>query len=164
MSRVLVSTVLLTAVYALVLATLDPWDLAAGALLSLALLAALRGILFHGPAGPLRRLPGAVLGFVLLAAATVREIVAGTWQVALIVLHVRPLATPGIVAVPIGERTRLGTVVSGWITSLAPGEYLVDVDWDRRVMLVHTIDARDPEALRARHARFYDRYQRRVFP
>ncbi len=31
-------------------------------------------------------------------------------------------------------------------------------------MLMHVLDATDPDAVRARHDEFYDRYQRAVFP
>jgi multisubunit Na+/H+ antiporter MnhE subunit len=48
--------------------------------------------------------------------------------------------------------------------TLSPGEVLVDIDRSRGVMLVHVIDAHDPDAVRARHDHFYRRYQRGVFP
>jgi len=66
--------------------------------------------------------------------------------------------------VPIGERTTSGVAVSALTTTMSPGEVLVDIDWERGVMLIHVLDARDPDAVRARHLRFYERYQRRVFP
>jgi multisubunit Na+/H+ antiporter MnhE subunit len=50
------------------------------------------------------------------------------------------------------------------LTTLSPGSVLVDIDWQRRDMLLHVIDASDPDAVRADLERFYDRYQRRVFP
>jgi multisubunit Na+/H+ antiporter MnhE subunit len=31
-------------------------------------------------------------------------------------------------------------------------------------MLVHVLDASDPDAVRRHHDRFYERYQRMVFP
>ncbi len=164
MSRLLVTTALLTAVYALALGSTDPWDIAAGAVIALGLTVAGRRLVFVGPGRPLHALPGAAWALLALAGIVARDIVIGTWRVALVVLHLRPLASPGIVAVPLGERTPRGTAVSGLLLSIAPGEYLVDVDWERRVMLVHVIDARDPEEIPGRMRRNYDRYQRRVFP
>ena len=79
-------------------------------------------------------------------------------------LHVRPLNHPGIVAVPIAERSPLGVAVSGLATTLSPGAFLVDVDWEQRVMLIHVLDASDPDEVRADHQRFYRRWQRHVFP
>jgi multisubunit Na+/H+ antiporter MnhE subunit len=40
----------------------------------------------------------------------------------------------------------------------------IDLDEAAGVMLLHVIDASDPEQVRAAHLRFYERYQRRVFP
>ena len=41
---------------------------------------------------------------------------------------------------------------------------LVEVDPARQAMLFHVIDASDPDAVRDQLDRFYQRYQRRVFP
>jgi multisubunit Na+/H+ antiporter MnhE subunit len=163
-TRLLVSTVLLTAVYALAIGSADRWDLAAGAAIGLALTMAARPLLFEGPGRPLRTLPGSIWAVLALAGIVARDIVTGTWRVALVVLHLRPLASPGIVAVPLGDRTRRGAAVSGLLVSIAPGEYVVDVDWERRLMLVHVVDASDPQAIRDRLLRNYERHQRKVFP
>jgi multisubunit Na+/H+ antiporter MnhE subunit len=163
-TRLLVSAGLLTAVYALAIGSADPWDVATGAAIALALTVAARSLVFAGPGRSLHALPGTLWALLALAGIVIRDIVTGTWRVALVVLHLRPLAAPGIVAVPLGERTRQGTAVSGLLLSIAPGEYLVEVDWERRLMLVHVIDASDPEEIRGRMRRNYDRYQRKVFP
>ena len=55
-------------------------------------------------------------------------------------------------------------MVTGITTSLAPGSIVLDVDWDRNMMLVHVIDASDPDQVRADMQDLYDRYQRKVFP
>ena len=52
MKRALLSLFLLTLVYALVLASFAPWDLALGAVLSGALLYAFRGFVFGGRPAP----------------------------------------------------------------------------------------------------------------
>ena len=67
-------------------------------------------------------------------------------------------------AIPVGDRTQTGVAVSALVATLSPGEVLVDVDRERGAMLIHVIDAGDPEATRRRHEDFYQRYQRRVFP
>lgn len=163
MSRLLFPTALLTLVYALVLASFQPWDLLLGAVLSGAILLLFRRAIFTGrPAGPglLRR----IAAFVPFTGAILREIAVGTGQVVLVVLHLRPLVRPGIVAVPLGDRTPVGVAVSALATTLSPGSYLIDVDWRRGVLLLHVLDARDPDAIRAAQQHFYDRYQRHVFP
>jgi multisubunit Na+/H+ antiporter MnhE subunit len=151
-------------VYLLALASLDPLDVLTGVVLAAGLVWGLGGFLFGGgdvAAGGLAR--RAIL-FVPFAGAILWDIVRGTWQVALVVLHLRPLERPGIVEIPIGERSRTGVAVSALVATLSPGEVLVDVDWERGRMLLHVLDATDPEAVRARHEDFYRRWQEPVFP
>ena len=164
MKRALFSLLLLTLTYALVLASFARWDLALGAVFSGALLYAFRGFVFGGRPAPLPGLLGRVVAFGPFLAAVVREVVAGTWQVALVTLRLRPLENSGIVKVPIGERTPVGVAVSALVGTLSPGTFLVDIDWEEGYALIHTIDAEDPEAFRRSRAEFYRRYQRKVFP
>lgn len=164
MSRVVLYLILLTLTYALVLASFHPWDLAIGAALSGALLFAFRRFLFPERAPESGGLAGRMVAFVPFAAVAVREILVGTWEVALVTLHLRPLYCPGIVAVPIAERTPVGVAVTALVDTLSPGTVLVDVDRERDVMLIHTIDASDPEAVREHHEKLYRRYQSKVFP
>ncbi len=164
MTRIVLALFLLVLVYALSLASAHPWDLAMGALVGGLILIVYRRFLFVGPAVPTGTLLRRVVGFVPFAVALVWEIFRGTWNVALVVLHVRPLLHPGIVAIPIAERTPLGVAVSSLATTLSPGAFLVDVDWNQGVLLIHVLDATDPDAVRAEHERFYRRFQRHVFP
>lgn len=163
--RVLLAVLSLTAVYALTLASVHPLDLALGAAIAGALLLGLRRFLAAGAPPPRRPGPGRrLLGAPRLAFAVAVDVVRGTAQVALVVVGRRPLRRPGIVRVPIGRRTPGGVAASALMLTLAPGEFLVDIDWDGGAMLVHVLDAGDPEAVRRRHAEFYERYQRMVFP
>lgn len=164
MTRGLVVLVLAGLAYPLTLASFDPWDVGFGLLATAALLVAFRKHLFPGGLGEIDSLGSRILWLPLIAAAAVREITVGTWQVALIVLHLRPLRRPGIVVVPYGERTPGGLVATAVVVTLSPGEVLVELDDDRRAMLLHVIDASDPDAVRDQHERFYRRFQRRVFP
>ncbi|HSK16679.1 MAG TPA: Na+/H+ antiporter subunit E [Gaiellaceae bacterium] len=164
MSRYALPVAVLTGVYLLVLASLDPLDALLGAVVAAALVAALRPYAFEPPPRPLGELPRRLLAAIPLALVTIRDITVGTWDVALVVLHLRPLSSPGTVAIPIGERTETGIAATALLVTLAPGEFLVDVDRDRGVMLFHVLDASDPDAVRARMADFYERHQRKVFP
>jgi multisubunit Na+/H+ antiporter MnhE subunit len=47
---------------------------------------------------------------------------------------------------------------------LSPGTFFVDVDRKRGVVLIHVIDASDPEAFRRHQESVYRRYQSKVFP
>jgi multicomponent Na+:H+ antiporter subunit E len=150
---------LLAAVYLLVLGSAHPLDLALGLLLATAV-----SIGLHGRLQAPRGTGAPSLLARLLAAAVLAEIARGTWDVALRVLHLRKLERPGIVAIPIGERSPLGVAVTGLLVGLSPGSTLLEVDGRRRTMLFHVIDASDPDAVRASIDHLYQRYQRRVFP
>ena len=50
----------------------------------------------------------------------------------------------------------------GVLTGEAPDEVPVDVE--RHVLVVHLIDASDPDAVRERHRRAYERHLRKVAP
>jgi multisubunit Na+/H+ antiporter MnhE subunit len=161
-SRVL-AVILLTATYLLVLGSLEPWDVAAGLLLAVVLTVALRGRP-GAPAGPGGPLLPRLAALPRLVGSVLVEVAAGTWDVGLRVLHLRPLDAPGIVLVPIGDRSPLGVAVNGLLVGLSPGSVLLEVDRKRRLMLFHVIDASDPDRVRARIERSYQRYQRRVWP
>lgn len=158
------AVMLLTAVYLLMLDSVHPWDVAAGVCIAIVVVMLLGRFLFQAPGMSLARLAGRIARFPRFTWAVVLEIVAGTWQVALVVLRLRPLERPGIVAVPIGARTPTGVAVSALAITLSPGELLVDIDSERDVMLIHVLDASDPDGLRAKYDEFYERYQRQVFP
>jgi multicomponent Na+:H+ antiporter subunit E len=161
MTRFVLLMITLTVVYLLVLTSVRMGDVLVGAALSAALAAAWawgRPAARIGPplGGRLAAVPALVLG-------TLADMVRGTWHVALYVLG-RRLESPGIVAIPKGERTDSGVAVWGYITAVSPDEIVVDVDDERDVLLVHVLDARDASAHRARHQHTYERRQRRVFP
>lgn len=157
----------LVVIFALTLASTDPRDWLVGAVIAVTLYAAFRQVVFPreevNPDTPGSRIMRTIW-FFPFAFALIRDIVTGTVQVMAIVLGITREWTPGIVAVPIGDRTRTGVAVSGIATTLAPGTVLVDVDWERGVMWIHAIEAGDPDLIRERHQQFYERYQQRVFP
>jgi multisubunit Na+/H+ antiporter MnhE subunit len=164
--RYVVVVAMLTLVYALALASFHPLDLAFGVGLSAALLFASRRFIFGNDRTAERR-PATlrrVLAFVPFCAVVFREILVGTWKVTLVTLRLRPMRRPGIVAVPIGDRTPFGVAVWAVTTGLPPGSFFVDVDAERGVALIHILDAGDPEAFRAQQDDFYRRYQSKVFP
>ncbi len=164
MTLTLLVLALLTAVYALALASVAVADLLFGALLGSGLLLLSRAVTVPAQQPSAMDLLGRVAAFLPLAVIVVRDIIVGTWQVALVVLGLRPLHAPGIVKVPIGNRSPVGVTVSSFVESLSPGSILIDIDWNERVMYFHFIDASAPDRVRARLQRFYERYQRRVFP
>ncbi|HAX25338.1 MAG TPA: cation transporter, partial [Chloroflexi bacterium] len=64
----------------------------------------------------------------------------------------------------VGVRTTNGIIVTTWLTTLIPGSAMVEIDEERGVMIFHVLDAADPDAFRSSLDRFYERYQRHVFP
>ena len=154
----------LAAIYALVISSFDPMDLLMGFGFGLAILLGFHRFVFVDPPLPPGTLLRRTIAFFPFALAVTYEIIVGTWAVALVVLGLRPLRSPGIVEVPIGSRTPLGVAVTGLAITLSPGSILVDVDWEEAAMLVHVIDASDPDAVIAHIQRTYDRYQRKAFP
>ncbi|HET7094886.1 MAG TPA: Na+/H+ antiporter subunit E [Thermomicrobiales bacterium] len=164
MSRIVVSTVLLTGVYLLTLASREPWDVAIGAAVALALVLAASRFVFERPLAPIVRFWPRLAAFPAFAIAVLIDVARSTGEVAAISIGLRPLRAPGVIDVPMGERTPLGVVVTALVVTLSPGSVLLDLDWDGRVMRFHAIDAADPEAFRIAQANMYRRYQRFVFP
>lgn len=83
------------------------------------------------------------------------DILKGTWAVTLTTLGIRSLRKPGIVKLPIGRHSPYGVGPVGYFVTLSPGSFLVEVDWDAREMLVHVIDASNPEAVRRDAEKYY---------
>ena len=164
MTRYVATIAGLTLAYALALGSFHPLDLLFGAGLSATLVVASRRFVFGDEPGERPSFLRRVAAFVPFSSAVFWQVVAGTWEVTLVTLHLRPLKSPGIVEVPIANRTPTGVAVWAVITGLAPGTFFVDVDRERGVVLIHVIDAGDPEAFSREQEDFYRRYQRGVFP
>jgi len=168
MIRYIGKITILTLVYALTLASFAPVDLVIGAILAAILLLVFKGLLEHTkqhvPPGVNPGMMRRMLALFPWLWVVFLDVANGTFQVLAIVLGIRSLNQPGMVTIPIGERSRTGVAVSGLATTLSPGTVLVDVDWDEEVMIIHAIDASDPDKVREAHQRMYDDYQRFVFP
>jgi multisubunit Na+/H+ antiporter MnhE subunit len=160
MIRLLIQALLLMAVYLLVLTSLKPGDAAVGFVLGVGLALALRP---HLPGRQLAtpRLSGVIaLGPVLFSTAV--EMVVGSWRTVRFCLGLG--GRPGFVEIPRAGRSRYGVALWGVLTGEAPDEVPVDVDEERDVLIVHLIDAGDPDAVRERHREALERWQRKVVP
>lgn len=149
----------LAGLYLLALASTAPGDIAAAVVVAAAALAIARRAPSAGGGG-LRSLL-ALPRFVLV---TLADVATGTWEMALAVLGARSTDAAGFVEIPIEPRTPAGAITSALASSLSPGEVLLDIDAERGVIVMHVFDASDPDAIRERHARGYERHQRRAFP
>lgn len=67
---------------------------------------------------------------------------------------------PGIVAVPVRFDNATDALLLCNHVTLTPGQLVVSYDDERGVLYVHTIDARDPEAVRAGIQRLHRRARR----
>ncbi len=164
MTHRVLSVIALAAIYVLTLASLDPLDIATGLVVGVVLTVVFAGRLDEAPRGPVPPLAQRVAGLPAFVWAVLLETAVGTWDVALRVIGLRSVAHPGVVRVPIGDRSERGVAVTTLTTTLSPGSVVIDIDWDAGDMIFHVMDASDPEAFRAHMQRFYDRYQRRVYP
>jgi multisubunit Na+/H+ antiporter MnhE subunit len=148
--------VALVAVYLLVLTSLAPGDVLVGTLLAVVIVALTHSRDSRSPLGWMPWLV-ALAGTLL---STAREVAVGTVRTVRFVLGRH--AAPGFVEIPRDGRSRRAVALWGVLTGEAPDEYPVDVDEARDVLIVHVLDARDPPAIRARHARVRERWQRQV--
>ncbi len=83
------------------------------------------------------------------------DILKGTWQVVKVTLNIEPLRHPGIIKYPIPTKSPYGAGPVGYFITLSPGSFLVDIDWEENVLLVHVLDASDPDALRRDAEKYY---------
>jgi multisubunit Na+/H+ antiporter MnhE subunit len=145
----------LAAVYLLVLTSVAPGDVLVGVTLGLGVALALR---------PRRTTPARfpwperLAAAVAVALQTAAEVVRGSWRVARFCVGGR--AAPGLVEIPRDDRSRRETALWGVLTGEAPDEVVVDARRD--VLVVHLVDAGDPDAVRARHRAAHERWQRKV--
>lgn len=159
MKVVLLRAGALASVYLLVLTSLEPGDILVGALLGLAVSLALDPRTpSPGGARATARVGAAALGVAVIAA----EMARGSGRVVRFCLGAK--ADPGFVEIPRDGRSRRNLGLWGVLTGEAPDEVPVDIDDDRDVLIVHLVDAGDPDAVRARHRRAYTRWQRKVVP
>jgi len=145
----------LALVYLLVLTSVDPGDVAIGALLGLAVAMWLR----PRRGGAAARAPVSPRGAAAMLAQTASGMVRGSWRTVRFCLGAR--AEPGLVEIPRGDRTPVELAVWGVLTGESPDEVPVDVDEERGVLVVHLVDAGDPDAVRERHRRTHGRLRGR---
>ena len=148
MTRVVLTGLGLAGIYLLVMTSLAPGDVATAVVLGLGVAVALRP---RTAAGRLHLRPGAVPGLVW---ETAGEMVRGSWRVVRFCLADH--GASGFVEIPRDGRSDLDVALWGLVTGEAPDEIVVDVDEERDVLVVHLTDARDPDAVRARHRRDLD--------
>ncbi|OBK31072.1 sodium:proton antiporter [Mycobacterium asiaticum] len=166
MIAILARVATLTAVYLLALTSLKPGDIVTGLVLS-ALIVGAGAVSSRDEARPTRP-PGTtawrrVAGLPAFVIFTLIDMARGSWHVAGCCLGLRPMA-PGVVTIPI--QPNIASSATAWAirVGLAPDSVVVDVDDDKGELLLHVLDARDPDAVRRAQLASYRRAQQRVFP
>lgn len=160
MRAVLLRTVGLAAIYLAVLTSLAPGDVLVGALLGLGAAAALYPRRAAPRGASAASAPVRLRAVVRTAVETAWEMAVGTGKTVRFCLGA--YGEPGFVEVPRDDRSTAGIALWGVLTGESPDEIPVDVDEERGVLLVHLVDASDPDAVRARHERARERWQRDV--
>jgi len=162
MTALLFRVAVLTAIYLLVLTSVAPGDIIVGIVLSLLLVVAGRRI---RPLGPPSEVPLArrLAGVPSLVGGTLVDLARSSWRTAIWCLS--PGRTPaGLVTVPVPACSPPSAAAWGVRVGLTPDTVVVEFDNEQGRMLLHVIDVRDPDAVRAGQLESYERRQRRVFP
>lgn len=162
--RIAFGAMMLSIVYCLALASSNPWDLALGVILGLAVLLTFRAFLLAEPAAPASEAVKRAIHLPRLIVATAAEIVSGTVQVAGAVLSPRIPDRAGFVTIPDANRTSSGVVISGLLNTLSPGSVLIEVHPDPGSWTIHALDASDEQKVIEQAQEFYERFQRPVWP
>lgn len=145
----------LTLIFCLVLASFAPQDVLLGLLIAVGLARTFRKAVFSSSLPEDAYVVHIIVFLPKFLAMLLWDILKGTWQVTTFVLGVKRLDHPGIVRIPLGNHSPAGTGIVGLFITLSPGSFLVDIDWDDRAMLVHVIDASDPDAIRRDAEKYY---------
>ncbi|MDP3137182.1 MAG: Na+/H+ antiporter subunit E [Burkholderiaceae bacterium] len=82
-----------------------------------------------------------------LAVIVLFDIVVANWQVARRVLGPLDRLHPRFIEVPLEIEDNFVATILGGIVSMTPGTVSVDIDQERGLLLVHALDAEDPQAL-----------------
>jgi multisubunit Na+/H+ antiporter MnhE subunit len=158
MSRLVIQALAFMGIYLLVLTSAEPGDALLGLVLGAGLTVALRPRASRPGAGVPMHTALLALGPVL--ASTAIEMARGSVRTARFCLGRG--GRPGLVEIPRDGRSRHAVALWGVLTGEAPDEVPVDVDEERDVLIVHLVDAGDPDAVRDRHRRAWEQAQRRV--
>lgn len=87
-----------------------------------------------------------ILAALVLISRFVSALVSSGLTTAWVILRPAPTLRPGFIRMPFGAIDRRGVVLLSSLTSLTPGTTVVDIDFERRELLVHLLDLRRAEA------------------
>lgn len=162
MLALLLRVVVLTTIYLLALTSLHPGDIVTGLVLSALVVATANRV---GSSRPVSRSPvlRRLAGVPALIGGTIVDLAKGTWDTTVCLIG-RGLPHGGLVEVPIPPSGPAAAAAWGIRVGFVPDTVVVDIDEQKGSMLLHVLDARDPDAVIAAQTDSYERRQRRVFP
>ena len=148
---------LLLIVWLLLQQSVAPVHLLGGSVLAVVVPLLCRG--FLGPPARLR----AWREVARLTAVVLRDIVLSNLSVARLVLDPRAVPRPAWIRVPLDTRHPTAASVLAAIITTTPGTVSCVVDDERWEILVHALDAEDPQAMAAQMKQRYEAPLRRIF-
>jgi multicomponent K+:H+ antiporter subunit E len=110
----------------------------------------------------LRRLVRPIVGLALFVRLVI-DIVVANWQVARLVVGALDRLDPAFLEVPLDIEDPFVATLLGSIVSLTPGTVSVEIERERKVLLVHALDADDPPAMVARIKARYEAPLKEIF-
>lgn len=158
----LLRVVVLTTIYLLALTSLKPGDVLVGLVLSTLVVFVARRV-SSSTSDRGRSLRHRLAGIPALIGGTLVDLAKGTWDTTRCLLG-GGLPHGGLVEVPIPPSGPGAAAAWGIRVGFVPDTVVVEIDERKGTMLLHVLDARDPEAVAAAQLDSYERRQRRVFP
>lgn len=91
------------------------------------------------------------------------EVVLSTWKLALTVLRPRLQINPRFIEVPLDLKQELPRFLFACLISMTPGTMSVGLDARRGILLVHVLDAPDPDAAVSEMKKTFEQPLIRIF-
>jgi multisubunit Na+/H+ antiporter MnhE subunit len=105
-----------------------------------------------------------LLTLVALGLVFVREVIVGGATTAWFILRPGARPAPMLVRMPYAGLSPTGAALLACLVTLTPGTSAVDLDVERRCLLLHLLDGRDPKDAVAGIRRKFERRLRPLFP
>lgn len=160
MSQMLQVSVPLFIVYLALTGNAKPANLVVGALVAVGI--SLLRPQMNLPLINLKRLPQFLWAGIRYIFVVAGDVIRGGISTARIVLDPNLPLNPGIIAIPSGTRSELGTALSAHSISLSPGEMVMAID-DEGVMYTHCLDVDDSEKMVANAQKLRKNLLNRMF-
>jgi multisubunit Na+/H+ antiporter MnhE subunit len=152
----------LTGLYLLIVSSTKLGDIATGVVLASLVVAVGRHHRRTSAPTSARATLRRLAGVPALVGGTLVDVVTGSAEVIRCCLRRPP--DPGLVWLPTGPTSAASFAAWGIRLGITPNTVVVDVDEERGAVLVHVLDAHDPEAVRDEQMAAYRSRQRKVFP